>query len=154
MSMFGRSRQAGGREHDRDALTATFELGVEQAGEQLQRDVLECERRAVEQLEQPGVRAELDERTHRGMVERRVGLGRCGRELSAADTVDEWPDDLGSGVRIGRLGRDRWQCRPGLRNVQPAVGGEPGEHDVDEVENRSGPASAHVLHGSYFTARC
>jgi hypothetical protein len=48
---------------------------LEQQTEQLQRDVLERERGAVEQLEQPVAVVELDERRDRGMREAAIGLG-------------------------------------------------------------------------------
>ena len=48
---------------------------VEEPPDKLQGDVLEGERRAVEQLEQPLVVAELDERAHRRVGEAGVGVG-------------------------------------------------------------------------------
>ena len=52
---------------------------LEQQAEQLQRDILERERRAVEQLEQPVALVELDERRDRGMGEAAIGLARTAR---------------------------------------------------------------------------
>ena len=47
---------------------------VEEPPDELERDVLEGQRRSVEQLEQPLVVAELDEGAHRGVGEAGVGV--------------------------------------------------------------------------------
>ena len=67
-----RSRVPGRRDDERDPLGPATQLGVEHPPEQLEGDVLERERRAVEELEQPHVLIELDERAHGLVVERRV----------------------------------------------------------------------------------
>jgi hypothetical protein len=51
-------------------LVGAGEELLEQQPEQLERDVLEGERRAVEQLEQPVLMVELDQRGDRGVAKR------------------------------------------------------------------------------------
>ena len=70
----GRAGVARGRADDRDRRPAAAQEELEQPAEQLHRDVLEGERRPVEQLEQPFVGPELAERRDRDMIE--AGVGR------------------------------------------------------------------------------
>ena len=72
----GRAGVAAGRADDRQVLSAAGEEFLEQQAEQLQRDILERQRRAVEQLEQPLPLVELDQRGDRGVGEAAVGLAR------------------------------------------------------------------------------
>ena len=56
---------------DGEALAPLRQLVVEQAAHQLEGHVLEGERRPVEQLEQPGAVAQVDQGAHVRVVERR-----------------------------------------------------------------------------------
>ena len=67
---------AGGRHHDGAAFAARCQHMVHQPCQELHRQILERERRAVEQFEREGVCAELRQRGHRGMAEIAVGLAR------------------------------------------------------------------------------
>ena len=66
-------------------------------------DVLEGQRRAVEQLQREGIRAELDKRRHRGMAEGAVGLARHAGEVGFGDGIGgELPDHLDGDLGVGR----------------------------------------------------
>ena len=101
---------------------------VEQPADQLQRNVLERQRGAVEQLLHEVTVVQLHQRHHGGVGERGVGLvaqplhGRC-RQVVA----DEQLDDLGGALGVGAVGFARWQRGPLGGNVQAAVGGEAAE---------------------------
>ena len=83
---------------------------LEQPAEQLQRDVLERERRAVEQLEQPLALVELPERGDRGVGEAAVGLGAELAQLVLGQAVaDERQHDARGELGVG-------QARPSRRS--------------------------------------
>ena len=92
----------------------------------LQREVLEGERRPVEQLLQPEVGPELDQRRGGGMVEAGVALRRDGLELRAREgPAGEARHDGGGHVRVRPAAQafegGGIQRRPALRQVEPAV---------------------------------
>ena len=76
---------ARGRDHDGGALRALFQHVIHQPRDQLHRDVLEGERRAVKQLQQELMRADLVERHHSGMTEGGVGLICHAAEIGVGD---------------------------------------------------------------------
>ncbi len=146
---------AGGRDHDGGALAAPRQRAVHQTGEQLHRQVLEGERRPVEQLEHEAVRRELDQRRHGGMAERVIGLPRHARELGILDRAgDEGRNHLAGDLGIGASGepRDarRVERRPRLRHIKPAIAREPGEGHVDKSERRGLAAGRDVLHEPFL----
>ena len=88
-------------------LVAAREELLEQQAEQLQRDVLERQRRAVEQLEQPVPLVELHQRGHRGVGEAAVGLrctARAARPRRQA-VADERRHDPRGELGIGQPGQ-------------------------------------------------
>ncbi len=69
---------------------------VEEPADELQREILEGQRRPVEELEQPLAGIELDERADSRVAEARVGLGaqpleQRGLELVARECPDDAP---------------------------------------------------------------
>ena len=79
------------RADDRHALAPLAEHVVEEAPDELQGDVLERQRRTVEQLGNPLVVADLHQRDDGLVTERRVGVAAHRRELRFADVVThEW----------------------------------------------------------------
>ena len=132
-------------------LAALGEDMVHQPGEELHRQVLEGERRPVEELKQEMVRADLDERRHRVVAKRRVGfldhaLQRRRGDLAAGEAVDDPQRRFG----IGEAGKCRdlalGERRPGLRKVEPAVARQPREHDVAKTERRCFAAGRDITH--------
>ena len=102
----GAAGVARGRDHDGGALAARRQRVIHQPRQQLHGDVLEGERRAVEQLEQEGAGAELRDRHHRRMPERAVGLAREPRQIRLGDGVaDERPDHLDRHLGVGPAGK-------------------------------------------------
>ena len=114
---------------------------VHQPRHQLHGEVLEGERRPVEQLQHEQVGAELGERRHCGMTEGSVGLARHAGEIGLRQAVaDEGPQHLDGDLGIRAPGKardllvhDRGPC---LGHVKPAVASEPGQHRLDEIEGR------------------
>ena len=72
----GRARVPRGGDDDRAAFSSQFELGVHEPSDELQRDVLERQRRSVPQLLHPQVVVELHDRTHVAMVEGGIRLAQ------------------------------------------------------------------------------
>ena len=86
---------------------------VHQPRQQLHGDVLEGQRRPVEQLEHPVAGARLDQRRHRRVAEAGIGRLAHGAEVVVGDlAADEGPDHREGDLGVGpaRRGR-RW--RPG-----------------------------------------
>lgn len=118
------------------ALVLPLEEVLEQVAQELEGDVLECKRRAVEQLEDVLVRARAHERGDLGVSERRVGAVDELLEIGSWDLVcrDEERVQLECELREGQLGP---VLLPVLRqggerlwDVQPAVLGESSEDSL------------------------
>ncbi len=126
---------------------------LEQAAEQLQRDVLERQRRAVEQFQQPVLLVELHQRRHRIMGE--AAIGRAGTDRSSSSSrqavADEGQHHLHRQFGIGQA-RHRGdlfcrKARPFRRHIEPAIGGQAGQGYAFEIERRCAAASGDILHG-------
>ena len=117
------------------------------APDQLQRDVLERQRRAVEQLLHPELMVELDERrrrrdggttrTPRSHSRRSVASSRSGSTNGSITSTarSTYVRGLPTRRRAGEL-RDG-QLRPVVRHVQPTVGRQAGEQDIAEARARA-----------------
>ena len=91
---------------DGGALGALAQHVVHQPRQQLHRQILEGERRPVEQLEHEQAGRELDERRGRRMAEGAVGLLRHAREVGLGDRVaDEGADHLDRDLGVGAAGK-------------------------------------------------
>ena len=148
----GAAGVAGGRHDDGGALAARRQRVIHQPRQQLHGDVLEGERRAVEQLEQEGRRR----RTGRAAPPPDAGTCRRLRARAATDPPPRWCRRRTAGSprppprhRAGRQSR-RWsraeRLRPGLRHIEAAVAGEPRERDIHEAERRGLAAGGDVAH--------
>ena len=142
-----RAGVAARRADDRDPLAPLGEHVVEQPPDELQGDVLERQRRAVEQLLQPELVVDLHERHDRRVAERRVRLRRTAAAASAASRsgLDERQHDLDRTVDVGarttvdrrtggrerrpglaaRTARRRWPGRRAGRRLNPSSGAAP-----------------------------
>ena len=136
-------------------LVGAGQEALEQQPEQLQRDVLERERRAVEQFEQPVIAGRAGRAASPRRGEAAIGLRRTAPAVRRASarrrrtapsprprcrhrTGPRSAGDLVAGQR-----------RPGFGQVQPAVAGEPGERR--RRGNRGSgavAAGADVAHGA------
>ena len=135
----GAAGVAGGRDHDGGALAARAQHVIHQPRHQLHRQVLEGERRPVEQLQHEQAGAELHQRRGGRMAEGAVGLLRHAREIGLRDAVaDEGPDHLDRDLGIGPAGKAGdglgIELGPRLRHIKPAVAGQAREHDLDKIE--------------------
>ena len=93
---------ARGRDHDGGALRPLGQHVIHQPRDQLHRDVLERQGRAVKQLQHELIGAGLVERHHRRMTERGVGLIGHAAEIGIGNFAgDERPDDLDRDFPIG-----------------------------------------------------
>ena len=91
----GRARIAARGTDHRDALAARCEHVVKESSDELQRDVFERQRRAVEQLEQPAVLPQFAQRRHERITERRIRFATQPLECRRVDLIaDERRDDL------------------------------------------------------------
>ncbi len=135
----GAAGVARGGDDDGGALRTLAQHVVHQARHQLHGEVLEGERRSVEQLEHEQARGQLRERRGRRMAEGAVGLLRHAGEIGFRDAgADEGLDHLDRDFGIGlagktgdRLGAERG---PRLGHIKAAVAGKPGQHDLDKIE--------------------
>ena len=154
----GRAGIARGGADDGHTRIARRQHVVEQATEQLQRHVLERQRRAVEQLlhEQAGV--ELDQRHDGRMAEAGIGVAAQRGERGGRDGVADERLDHARGKRVIRQAAHRApvggrEVRPGFRHVEPAVLGQAGQQHAGEVADRRLAAGGDVAHGDYSSAR-
>ena len=143
------------RDHHGDALAARRQHMIHEPAEQLHREILECQRRPVKQLEHKIVSAELGQRRHRGMTKTAVGFARHAGELVLSDRLPhERPDHLDRHLRIRPPGKffdgAFLEPRPALRHIKAAIAREPRERHLDEVERRSLAAGGDVAHGRAF----
>ncbi len=129
---------ARGCDHDGGALGALRQDMIHQPRDQLHRDVLERERRAVKQLQQELTGPDLIERNHGGMTERGVGLVGHAPEIGVGNLVaDKRADDIDRDFPIGPAEKSRdgfgRKLRPRFGHVKAAVAGKPGQHHVAET---------------------
>jgi hypothetical protein len=139
------------RADDGQRLGAAHQEFLEQQPEQLERDVLERQRRAVEQLEQEMAVVELDQRRHRGLGEAAIGLRAQFAQLVFAQVVaGERRHHPNRGLDIGKalqpLDLLAREARPAGRNIQAAVARQAGKRDVTETKQRRGASGALILH--------
>ena len=147
-----------GRDRDGGTLAARSERMVHQPRQQLHGDVLERQRRPMEQFEQKARRSELGQRHDSGMAEGAVGLARHARQLGVGNAVaDKKPDHLDRHFGVGPSGEARHrvgrQPRPSLRHIEPTVAGKARECDIDEAERRSFAAGGNVMHEPFLERR-
>ena len=144
---------ARGRPDDGHRAPGVGQLPFEEPTDELERDVLERQRRPVEQLEEPSVVAEPAQRDDVGVVEARVGALDEWAQLVLVERgghqIGEHPGgDLGVGavapaaqLRVGEAGQLGG-------HVQPAVDGETGQERVAELQDRRVTPRRDVLHSS------
>ena len=134
----GRTRVAAGRTHDREPAVLARKEFFEQQPEQLQGDILEGERRAVEQFEQPVAFVQLRQGRYSGVSEATIGLlAQLAQTLLCQAFAYERCHDLRRefGIRQTAKSRDFFcrKARPFLRHIQAAVAREPRKGDFCEI---------------------
>ena len=122
---------------------------IHQPRDQLHRDVLERQGRAVKQLQHELIGTDLVERHHRGMAERGIGLVGHAAEIGVGDlAADKRADHIDRDFPIGPAEESgdgfRRKLRPGFGHVEAAVAGEPGQHHVAETQGRGLPPGRNI----------
>ena len=140
---------ARGRDHDGGALVALGQHVIHQPRDQLHRDVLERQRRAVKQLQHELIGPDLVERHHRGMAEGGVGLVRHPAEIGVGDfTRGERLDHVDRDFPIGPAEKSgdglMRELRPDLGHVEAAVAGKPGQHHIAETQDGGLPPRRNI----------
>ena len=109
----GAAGVAGGRADDRRARAAGLEHVVHQPPEELHRDILEGEGRAMEELKGKEVVVKLHQRADRRMAERGVGIVDHPKKVAVGDlAADERAEHrLGDLARRGGRQRRRFRLR-------------------------------------------
>ncbi len=147
----GASRIAAGCPDDGQAAILAREELLEQQAEQLQRYVLEGERGAMEQFEQPLPLVELGQRGHGRMGEAAIGLGGqfaqpLGRQAIADEGLHHPRGQFAVGQTAHRGDFVMREARPLCRDIEPAIAGQTGERDAGEIERRSAAAGGDIFH--------
>ena len=147
----GRAGVPGGRPHHRHALAGAAQHLGEHAPDQLHGEVLERQRRPVEQLQKPPIGPELPERRPRRVPEGRIGLRNQPPKRRLAEGVpDQRPHHAKRHLLVGLPGqrRDlvRLHDRHRLGHVEPAVARQPRAHRLREAERGRPPAGGYVSH--------
>ena len=148
----GRSGIARGRAEYVERFAAAAERVLEEIAEQLHRDILEREGRAVRQPEKVDARLERLDRRDFVAAEGSGGVGALdeGTQIDRRNVIDEAPEDLACEVAITERppSRERRALDARIRfgDRQPAVGREPFQQDVSEPGRRHAAAGGDVLH--------
>ena len=139
----------GGADHG-GARAAARQRPVHQPRNDLKREVLEGERRTVEQLEQPGRGPDLAERRHGGVMEAAIGLLQHRPEIGEAGIAFE----IGTHDAIGGFGIIETgeacdlapvEARPGFRHIEAAIAGETREKRAFKGKRRGLAPCAHIF---------
>ena len=121
----------GGRTEHHHPFIATRQGAFQQPAEQLQREILERQCRAMEQFEQPLVVPELHQRRDRGVTEIRIGLGGNGTQFGGLEkALHEGLHDLGGEFGIAKRSPAQelrgLEARQRLGYVESAIGRQSG----------------------------
>ena len=144
----GRAGVARGGDDDRGPLAAAGELVVEQPADELERDVLEGQRRAPEELEQVEVVELRRPGTRRGGRRWRRRRRPSPRSRRVDRAVDEGPHHVDGDVGVGRSSDQTSEAGAATSRGRRARRRRPGRSssDVAEAEHRRGAAGGDVLH--------
>ena len=142
---------AAGRTDNSQVIAAARKERLEQQAEQLQRHVLESQRWAVEQFEQPMLFVELLERGHGGVRELAIGaLAQAAQFVFGQAAFDKGQHHPRGKLGIGQsahcrdlFGRELGPCRG---HIEPPIRSQPGERSAFEIERRGAAASGNVFH--------
>ena len=141
---------ARGRGEDGGGAPAPGERRIDHARQHLEREILERQRRAVEELEQPAVGGQLDERRGGGVVEPGIALGGHRQERLAGEGVPREEcrhrgGDFGIGAVAQGVEGAGVEPGPAFGQVEAAVGGEAAEQRLLERDRPAvRPARADV----------
>ncbi len=134
----GAAGVAGGCDHDGGALGALRQHIIHQPRDQLHRDVLERQGRAMKQLQHELMGPDLAQWNHRGMAEGGVGLIGHAAEIGVGNLIaDKRADhvDRDLPIRPAEKSGDGFhrELRPRFGHVKAAIAREAGQHHVAEA---------------------
>ena len=146
-----RAGVARGRAEDGRAPAALAERPVHRAAEELHGEILERQRRPVEQFEQKQIVVELAQRRPRRVAEAAIGLLRHRPQFRLAPRPgDERRHYASGGLRVGLAGQSGdfggGESRNDVRRVEAAVTGEARQHGVEKGLARRLTAGRHIIH--------
>jgi hypothetical protein len=149
----GSSRIARGRDHDGGALAARREHVIHEPADELERHVLEGERRSMEELEQEFACSVLAQGRNRRVPEIAVGLTREAGEIVLRDPLaDERAHHLDRDFGIGLPGKAgdgvSGETRPLLGYVEAPIAREAREHRVHKAERWGLAPGGDIAHGA------
>ncbi len=145
-----RAGVAGGGAEDVDRLVADLALVLVQVAQQLEGEILECERRPVEELQHVGALVELDEWCDVRVGELGVRLGDDGAQRFLRDVRREVFEELEAELRVVQFfetGELPAEVGQRLGQVEAAVGREAGGDGVGEAEYWGLAAGGEETHG-------
>ena len=147
----GRASVAGCRPDDDGSPIAPRQRMVDQPAQPLHGEVLERQRRPVEQFQQKQIVVDLDQRRLGRMPESAIGvLGHRVELVSRQIVADEGRDEARGGLGVGQARQRPDGLRPDLRDcrgrIETAVAREAGERRVEEAERRRVAARRNILH--------
>ena len=154
----GGARVTRGRADDADPVAAPLQRRLEHLPDQLHGEILERQRRAVEQFQQEMVRTQLHQR--RAGVVAEPGISArddLGEVVLAESVADERPHHPERDLLVGQP-RQRGDLRLAeLRHlgghVEPAVAGQAGQHRLLETQFRRTAAGRDIAHGDHSFSR-
>ena len=151
----GRAGIARCRAHDGDAPPLARQGDLEQLADQLHREILEGQRRAMEQLEQVMAGRQLHQRRARGMAEAligpadgivKLGFGKAFRDKGADDAEGRLlvgqPFQRGDGGGV--------HLRNGFGHIKAPVARKAGHHRLGKGQNGRLPAGRDIAHRSSY----
>ena len=149
---------ARGRSNDRRPLSALMQDPIHRPAQPLHGEILERQRRPVEQLEREQVVLDLRDRRSRRPAEVSIRGARQPPDLGLVEVLaDEWRHDPRRrfGVRNAPqvpdgLGR---QMGNGERRIEAAVTGESREERVRKAQRRRRPAGRNIVHDEGILGR-
>ena len=147
----GRSGVTRGRAHDDYTFAALDQEVIEQAPEQLQSKVLECQGRAVEQLQHPLVGSQLAQGRYCLVLEYGVGFLKNPTKILVADAAfDEWPHNIEGQLVIGQPspGGDFFlgKAREIFRHIQTTIGSQTSQQNIFKIQGRCLATGAYIAH--------
>ena len=148
-SMAARPRVPRRRADDRHALPAPAQYVIERPTEELHREILEGERRAVKQFHDPQIGVELNERSDGVVFEFPVSRRQdFGKRRFPDPVAHEGRDDTHRQLRVGQPRSARMSlasnCGHDSGRYSPPSPRQPGQQDIIEFEHRRAAAGTDI----------
>ena len=143
------ARVAGGCAQDRGAATGALERPLHEPRQDLHGEVLERGRRAMEQLQQKKIAADLRQRRGVRMAPPRIRIGDEGKKLvmpRIAAHAGRHHESRRRRVMARRKRGQRRQLRPSSGHIKPAIGRQPSQQDLLETGGRGLSARGDIHH--------